>query len=53
MIPVTIFISVIGFIIIQAPPGDFVSSYIAGLEAQGDIIEPELIESLRGALRAR
>ena len=47
MIPVTIFISMIGFIIIQAPPGDFVSSYIAGLEAQGDIIEPELIESLR------
>ena len=32
---------------IQAPPGDFVSSYIAGLEAQGDIIEPELIDSLR------
>lgn len=47
MIPVTILISVIGFIIIQAPPGDFVSSYIAGLEAQGEIIEPELIESLR------
>lgn len=47
MIPVTILISVIGFIIIQAPPGDFVSSYIAGLEAQGDIIEPELIDSLR------
>ena len=47
MAPVTILISVIGFIIIQAPPGDFVSSYIAGLEAQGDIIEPELIDSLR------
>ena len=47
MIPVTILISVIGFIIIQAPPGDFVSSYIAGLEAQGEIIEPELIDSLR------
>ncbi len=47
MIPVMILISVIGFIIIQAPPGDFVSSYIAGLEAQGDIIEPELIDSLR------
>ena len=47
MAPVTVLISVIGFIIIQAPPGDFVSSYIAGLEAQGDIIEPELIDSLR------
>ena len=47
MVPTMILISVVGFIIIQAPPGDFVSSYIAGLEAQGDIIEPELIDSLR------
>ena len=47
MAPVTVLISVIGFIIIQAPPGDFVSSYIAGLEAQGEQIEPELIDSLR------
>ena len=47
MIPTLIIISIIGFIIIQAPPGDFVTSYVAALEAQGDIIEPDLIEALR------
>jgi peptide/nickel transport system permease protein len=47
MVPTLFIISIVGFIIIQAPPGDFVSSYIAGLEAQGDIIEPEMIEALR------
>ena len=47
MIPTLFIISIIGFVIIQAPPGDFVSSYIAGLQAQGDVIDPELIESLR------
>ena len=47
MVPTVFAISVVGFIIIQAPPGDFVSSYVAGLEAQGEIIEPELMEALR------
>ncbi len=47
MVPTVITISIVGFLIIQAPPGDFVSSYVAGLEAQGDIIEPELIDALR------
>lgn len=47
MIPTLFIISIVGFIIIQAPPGDFVTSYVAGLEAQGELIEPELIESLR------
>ena len=47
MIPTVFIISVVGFIIIQAPPGDFVTSYVASLEAQGDLIEPELIDSLR------
>ena len=32
---------------IQAPPGDFVSSYIAALERQGDVIDPELVDALR------
>ena len=47
MVPTLIIISIVGFVIIQAPPGDFVSSYIAGLEAQGDLVDPELIDSLR------
>jgi len=47
MVPTLIIISIVGFVIIQAPPGDFVSSYIAGLEAQGDLVDPELMDSLR------
>ena len=47
MVPVLIIVSVVGFIIIQAPPGDFVTSYVTALEAQGDIIDPDFIDGLR------
>ena len=47
MIPTLFALSIISFIIIQAPPGDFVDSYVARLRAQGDYIEEERIESLR------
>ena len=47
MIPPLFALSIISFIIIQAPPGDFVDSYVARLRAQGDYIEEERIESLR------
>ena len=47
MVPTLIIISLVGFIIIQAPPGDFVSSYVAALEKQGDVVDPELITGLR------
>ncbi|MBX3054129.1 MAG: ABC transporter permease [Caldilineaceae bacterium] len=45
---VTIFaVSVLSFIIIQLPPGDYVTSYIAALEAQGDEVSAEEAEALR------
>ena len=45
---VTIFAaSVISFIIIQLPPGDFVSSYVAQLAQTGAIGSTESIEQLR------
>jgi len=47
MVPTLIMVSLIGFFLIQAPPGDFVTSYVAALEAQGDIIDPDLIDGLR------
>jgi len=47
MVPTLIIVSLIGFILIQAPPGDFVTSYVAALEAQGDIIDQDLIDGLR------
>jgi peptide/nickel transport system permease protein len=44
----TIFaISVVSFIIIQLPPGDFLTTYMANLSATGERASPELIISMR------
>ncbi|MEZ4711975.1 MAG: ABC transporter permease [Caldilineaceae bacterium] len=44
----TIFaVSVLSFTIIQLPPGDYVTSYIASLEAQGDEVSAEEAAALR------
>ncbi|TVR80179.1 MAG: ABC transporter permease [Rhodospirillales bacterium] len=40
-------ISALVFVIIQLPPGDYLTSYIAQLEAQGEIVARERIEFLR------
>jgi len=40
-------ISVLAFMIIQLPPGDYVSNYIRSLEEQGGIWQEGLAESLR------
>jgi len=47
MIPTLIAISLIIFIIIQLPPGDYFESYIAELESQGESVDMEKIEFLR------
>ena len=47
MIPTLIAISVITFIIIQLPPGDYLSTLLAELEAQGESVDPKKIEFLR------
>ena len=47
MIPTLIAISVISFIIIELPPGDFVTTYIKGLERFGIMDTPQLAEALR------
>jgi peptide/nickel transport system permease protein len=47
MIPTLIVISIAIFVIIQAPPGDFLESYIAQLQAQGEAVDPAKIEFLR------
>ena len=41
------FLSVVVFIIIQLPPGDFLTSYVARLEQEGDIIDEAEIEALK------
>ncbi len=40
-------VSVLSFIIIQLPPGDYVTSYIAALEAQGGLVADEEAQALR------
>ncbi len=46
----TIFvISVVSFVIIQLPPGDFLTSYIANLSAMGERVPPEQLQAIREA----
>ncbi len=47
MIPTLIVISIAIFVIIQAPPGDWIETYIAQLKAQGEAVDPAKIEFYR------
>ena len=47
MVPTLIAISVIIFVIIQLPPGDYLSTYVAELAAQGEGVNDERIAYLR------
>lgn len=46
MIPTLFVISLISFAIIQLPPGDFLSSYVAQLRSQGENIDEAQIKAL-------
>jgi len=47
MVPTLFVISVIAFIVIQLPPGDFLTSYINNRAAEGTLISNEEITNLR------
>src|SRR5262245_52762120 len=47
MIPTLIVISIAIFVIIQAPPGDWMETYIARLRADGEAVDPAKIEFYR------
>ncbi|MDH3281905.1 MAG: ABC transporter permease [Gammaproteobacteria bacterium] len=47
MIPTLLVISLIVFTIIQLPPGDYLESYMAELQSQGESVDPEKIAFLR------
>ena len=47
MIPTLVIISVISFIIIQLPPGDYLTSYIAQLSETGESVDEAVIASLK------
>ena len=40
-IPTLIIISLLIFFVIQLPPGDYVTSYVAAMEAEGEIFTAE------------
>ncbi|MFZ5791373.1 MAG: ABC transporter permease [Pseudomonadota bacterium] len=47
MVPTLLVISFLVFAIIQAPPGDYLSTYIAELQSQGEAVDQGKIEFLR------
>ena len=47
MIMTLVAVSALVFVIIQLPPGDYLTTYIAELESQGELIDPLKIEFLR------
>jgi len=47
MIPTVLIVSVISFVVIQAPPGDFVTTYLSRLQSSGEIIDQEIIEAFK------
>jgi peptide/nickel transport system permease protein len=46
MIPMLIAISMISFFVIQLPPGDFLSSYVAQLSQEGDYVDEDVLAAL-------
>ena len=47
MIPTMVVISILVFVIIQLPPGDYLETYIAELQSQGESVDQEKIAFLR------
>ena len=47
LIPMLIAISILSFAVIQLPPGDFLTSYVAQLRQEGDEVDEAELESLR------
>jgi peptide/nickel transport system permease protein len=47
MIPTLLLISFLVFVVIQAPPGDYLSTYIEELRSQGAAVDPARIAAIR------
>lgn len=47
MIPTVFAISVLAFVVIELPPGDYVTTYVMSLEQQGTQVSKEIAENLR------
>lgn len=46
MIPTIIVISIVSFVLIKLPPGDFLTSYVASLEAGGESVDDATLAAL-------
>ncbi len=47
MIPTLFMISVVSFVIIELPPGDYLTTYVATLAASGDTVDQAQLEALK------
>jgi peptide/nickel transport system permease protein len=47
MLPTVVLISLVSFLIIQLPPGDYLTTVVAKLQAQGQSLPPEQLVALR------
>src|SRR5205085_6343252 len=47
LIPTIFVISVISFVIIQLPPGDFLTAQIAALQSQGQLVDQSTIDAMQ------
>lgn len=47
MVPTIIVTSIVAFVIIQLPPGDFATTYMASRAAQGDTTSQDMVQNLR------
>jgi peptide/nickel transport system permease protein len=47
LVPTIILISIISFILIQLPPGDYLTSYVMTLESGGQVVDQSTIDALK------
>ena len=46
LIPTILAVSIISFLVIQLPPGDYLTNYIITLESQGELVDQARIDAL-------
>ncbi|MBN1878185.1 MAG: ABC transporter permease, partial [Anaerolineae bacterium] len=47
LIPTLIGITIVAFVIIELPPGDYLTAHVMNLAAGGDVVDQEQLEALK------
>lgn len=47
MVPTLLAISIVSFLILELPPGDFVTSYVTALASSGQVVDEAVVQALR------